>query len=94
MVALRSMVACLFMLTLGLPLTAESQPSNGFVFIPLATPCRALDTRVTGAPIPADVPTTIQISGITTGGETVASRTRRSAPRSISRSPRRKGPDT
>ena len=54
MVALRSMVACLFMLTLGLPLTAESQPER-VLFIPLATPCRALDTRLPpGTPIPAD----------------------------------------
>ena len=67
MVALRSMVACLFMLTLGLPLTAESQPSSAPEFIPLATPCRALDTRVTGTPVPANAPTTIQISGVTTG---------------------------
>jgi hypothetical protein len=66
MVALRSMVACLFMLTLGLPLTAESQPER-VTFIPLATPCRALDTRQTGMPIPANEPTPIQISGPTAG---------------------------
>jgi hypothetical protein len=70
MVALRSMVACLFMLTLGPPLTAESQPSSERVlFIPLATPCRALDTRLTGPPVPANEPTTIQISGTTLGGD-------------------------
>jgi hypothetical protein len=68
MVALRSMLACVFMLTLGLPLTASSQPQpERVLFIPLDTPCRALDTRVTGAPVPADVPTTIQISGTTPG---------------------------
>ena len=63
MVALRSMVACLFMLTLGLPLTAESQPER-VLYIPLDPPCRALDTRLPpGTPIPATEPTPIQISG-------------------------------
>ena len=66
MVALRSMVACLFMLTLGLPLTAESQPER-VLFIPLDTPCRALDTRLTGR-LQRFVPMTIQIGGVTTGG--------------------------
>ena len=64
MVALRAMVACLFMLTLGLPLTAESQQPERVLFIPLDLPCRALDTRLTGGPIPADVPFPIQISGV------------------------------
>jgi hypothetical protein len=66
MVSLRSMVMCLFILILGLPLTAESQPSSAPEFIPL-TPCRALDTRVTGTPVPANATTTIQISGVTPG---------------------------
>jgi hypothetical protein len=60
------MVACVFMLTLGLPLTAESQPER-VLFIPLATPCRAFDSRLTGGPIPADVQTPIKITGITAG---------------------------
>ena len=55
-------------LTLSLAATAAAQPLSGPEFIPLATPCRALDTRVTGTPIPANEPTTIQIGGVTTGG--------------------------
>ncbi len=32
------------------------------------TPCRALDTRLMGTPLQANVPTPIQIGGVTTGG--------------------------
>ena len=56
-------------LTLSLAATAAAQPLSGPEFIPLATPCRALDTRLPpGTPIPANVPRTIQIGGVTTGG--------------------------
>jgi hypothetical protein len=50
-------------LTLSLAATAAAQPLSGPEFIPLATPCRVLDTRATDTPVPANVPTTIQISG-------------------------------
>ena len=55
-------------LTLSLAATAAAQPLSGPEFIPLATPCRALDTRVTGTPLQANMPRTIQIGGVTTGG--------------------------
>jgi Chaperone of endosialidase len=51
-------------LTLGLAVPVAAQPVSGPEYIPLETPCRALDTRGTGTPIPANVPTTIQISGV------------------------------
>ena len=60
-------------LTLSLATAAAAQPLSGPEYIPLATPCRALDTRLTGTPLSANVPTTIQIGGVTTGGATVAS---------------------
>ncbi len=44
-------------LTLSLAATAAAQPISGPEFIPLATACRALDTRVTGTPLQANVPT-------------------------------------
>ena len=55
-------------LTLSLATAAAAQPLSGPEYIPLATPCRALDTRVTGTPLAANVATTIQIGGVTTGG--------------------------
>ena len=55
-------------LMLGLSTSAAAQPRSGPEFIPLATPCRALDTRLTGTPLQANVPMTIQIGGVTTGG--------------------------
>ena len=55
-------------LMLSLATSVAAQPLSGPEFIPLATPCRALDTRVTGAPLQANVPRTIQIGGVTTGG--------------------------
>ncbi len=58
----------LLALTLSLATSATGQPLSGPEFIPLASPCRALDTRVTGMPIPANVPITVQIGGVTTGG--------------------------
>jgi ATP dependent DNA ligase C terminal region len=58
---------CRSALPLSLATSAAAQPLSGPEFIPL-TPCRALDTRVTGTPVPANVPTTIQISGVTSGG--------------------------
>ena len=63
-------------LTLSLATAAAAQPLSGPEYIALATPCRALDTRLTGTPLAANVPTTIQI-----GGVTVASPLRRSPPR-------------
>ena len=72
MPSLRVSPTLLFALTLSLAATAAAQPlSQGVIgpeFIPLATPCRALDTRVTGTPLAANVPTPIQIGGVTTGG--------------------------
>ena len=57
----------LLALTLSLAATAAAQPlSQGVIgpeFIPLLTPCRALDTRVTGTPLQANVSRTIQIGG-------------------------------
>ncbi len=67
MFTIRSSVL-LLALALSLVTSAAAQPLSGPEFIPLATPCRALDTRVTGTPVPANEPTTIQISGVTTGG--------------------------
>ena len=58
----------LLALTLSLAAPAAAQPLSGPEFIPLATPCRALDTRVTGPALQANVPMTIQIGGVTTGG--------------------------
>jgi hypothetical protein len=55
-------------LTLSLATSTAAQPLSGPEFIPLATPCRALDTRVTGTPLQANVARTIQIGGVTTGG--------------------------
>ena len=55
-------------LTLSLATAAAAQPLSGPEYIALDTPCRALDTRLTGTPIPANMPTTIQIGGVTTGG--------------------------
>ncbi len=55
-------------LTLSLATSAAAQPLSGPEYIPLATPCRALDTRVTGTPLQANMPRTIQIGGVTTGG--------------------------
>ncbi len=51
-------------LTLSLATSAAAQPRSGPEYIPLATPCRALDTRVTGTPLLANVATTIQIGGV------------------------------
>ena len=42
-------------LTLSLATAAAAQPLSGPEYIPLATPCRALDTRVTGTPLSANV---------------------------------------
>ena len=58
----------LLALTLSLATSVAAQPLSGPEFIPLATPCRALDTRVTGTPLQANVPRIIQIGGVTTGG--------------------------
>ena len=50
-------------LTLSLAATAAAQPLSGPEFIPLATPCRVLDTRE-GQPIQANEPFPITIGGI------------------------------
>ena len=50
-------------LTLGLATSAAAQPLSGPEFIALSPPCRALDTRVTGTPLQANVLRTIQIGG-------------------------------
>ena len=63
MFTIRSSVL-LLALALSLVTSAAAQPLSGPEFIPLATPCRALDTRVTGTPVSANVPTTIQIGGV------------------------------
>ena len=42
-------------LTLSLATAAAAQPLSGPEYIPLATPCRALDTRVTGTPLSANM---------------------------------------
>ena len=55
-------------LTLSLATAAAAQPLSGPEYIALATPCRALDTRLTGTPLSANVPTTIRIGEMTTGG--------------------------
>ena len=41
-------------LTLSLAATAAAQPLSGPEFIPLATPCRVLDTRATGHAHPGE----------------------------------------
>ena len=69
MTSLRASLTLLLALTLSLATSAAAQPLSGPEFIPLATPCRALDTRVTGTPLQANVPRTIQIGGVTTGGD-------------------------
>ena len=50
-------------LTLSLAATAAAQPLSGPEFIPLATPCRVLDTRE-GQPIQANEPFSLTIGGI------------------------------
>jgi hypothetical protein len=75
--SIRTCVTLLFALTLSLAATAVAQPLSGPEFIPLATPCRALDTRIDrffgapGPPLDANVPRTIQIGGNLTGGPTI-----------------------
>ena len=69
MTSIRTCVTLVLLaLTLSLATSVAAQPLSGPEFIPLATPCRALDTRVTGTPLQANVPRTIQIGGVTTGG--------------------------
>jgi hypothetical protein len=67
--SIRARVALVVLaLTLSLATSTAAQPLSGPEFIPLATPCRALDTRVTGTPLQANVARTIKIGGVTTGG--------------------------
>ena len=50
-------------LTLSLATAAAAQPLSGPEYIPLVTPCRALDTRVTGTPLLANVTRRSRLAG-------------------------------